>query len=207
MDDPFHLRQHGITDTAVLDAFHKVDRSLFIDASIRSFVNVDEPLPIGEGQTISQPSLVAHMTQILEIKPHHHILEIGTGSGFQTAIMAKIARKVTTVEVIPALYEMSKKRLTDLGFDNVSVILRDGHEGYIPHAPYDGIMVTAATPEIPEKLIDQMKDGGRMVIPLGEQHAAQRLMVISKNDDGSLTKKKEMWVRFVPFVKTDSSVK
>lgn len=107
MDDPFHLRQHGITDTAVLEAFRKVDRSLFIDVSIRSFATVDEPLPIGEGQTISQPSLVAHMTQILEIKPNHHILEIGTGSGFQTAIMAKIARKVTTIEVIPVLYEMS----------------------------------------------------------------------------------------------------
>ena len=193
MDDPFHLRQHGITDTAVLEAFRKVDRSLFIDVSIRSFATVDEPLPIGEGQTISQPSLVAHMTQILEIKPNHHILEIGTGSGFQTAIMAKIARKVTTIEVIPVLYEMSKKRLADLGFENVSVILGDGHEGYESHAPYDGIMVTAATPEIPEKLIDQLKDGGRMVIPLGEQYATQRLMVISKNDDGSLTKKKEMW--------------
>ena len=202
MDDPFHLRRHEITDPAVLTAFQEVDRVLFIDASLGKFAMLDDPLPIGEGQTISQPSLVAHMTQLLHILPYHHILEIGTGSGFQAAILAKIARQVTTIEVIPSLYEQSKKRLADLGYHNVSVFLGDGHSGYPLHAPFDGIIVTAASPSVPDALTEQLKTGGRLIIPVGSQNQAQRLTIITRDEGGNLTQQNDIFVRFVPFIKS-----
>ena len=204
MDDPFNLKQKGITDISILEAFHRVRRIEFTDPSLQQFVNADDPLPIGEGQTISQPSLVAHMTQCLDIQPHHHVLEIGTGSGFQAAIIAEIASKVTTIEVIPSLYQTSQKRLNRLGYENISVILGDGYKGYPPNAPYDGIMVTAATEEIPEPLIYQLKPGGKMIIPIGSRHGVQQLYHITKCENGTYSKEKGLLVRFVPFVrKTD----
>ncbi|MFQ6610121.1 MAG: protein-L-isoaspartate(D-aspartate) O-methyltransferase [Fidelibacterota bacterium] len=202
MDDPYRLKQNGITDKAVLEAFHRVKRIEFIDdPSLQKFVNADDPLPIGEGQTISQPSLVAHMTQCLNIQQHHHVLEIGTGSGFQAAVIAEIASKVTTIEVIPGLCETAQKRLDRLGYKNVSVILGDGYDGYLPNAPYDRIMVTAAAEEIPEPLILQLKTGGKMIIPIGSRHGVQQLYHITKHENDTSSKEKGLFVRFVPFVR------
>ncbi|ALS77086.1 protein-L-isoaspartate(D-aspartate) O-methyltransferase [Planococcus rifietoensis] len=157
----------------------------------------DEALPIGYGQTISQPSLVLEMTVALALDDHHKVLEIGTGSGFQTALLAAFSREVYTVEKIPQLAESAKKRLEAKEFKNISFLLGDGSLGWPEHAPYDRIIVTAAASDIPKELVDQLADGGRMIIPVGSRYS-QDLLAIDKTIDGKLEKTALEAVRFVP---------
>lgn len=201
MNDPYHLKHHGITDSFVLKAFQNVDRMDFVPNKMQSLVYEDSPLPIGFKQTISQPSLVAHMTQVLDIQHHHSVLEIGTGSGFQTVILAEIAKSVTSIEIIPELYESVKTRFSTMSYDNISIIFGDGHDGYPDDAPYDRIIVTAASSEIPEILVDQLSFGGKLLIPIGDRNGIQYLTLLEKDMDGIITKEIGIGVRFVPFVK------
>lgn len=176
--------------------FRSLDRRSFMDRHQQD-AGRDEALPIGYGQTISQPSLVLEMTVALDLEDHHKVLEIGTGSGFQTALLAAFSREVYTVEKIPQLAESAKKRLEAKGFENISFLLGDGSLGWPEHAPYDRIIVTAAASDIPKELVDQLADGGRMIIPVGSRYS-QDLLAIDKSIDGKLEKTALEAVRFVP---------
>lgn len=176
--------------------FRSLDRGSFMDRHQQD-AGRDEALPIGYGQTISQPSLVLEMTVALDLEDHHKVLEIGTGSGFQTALLAAFSREVYTVEKIPQLAESAKKRLEAKGFENISFLLGDGSLGWPEHAPYDRIIVTAAASDIPKELMDQLANGGRMLIPVGHQYS-QDLLAIDKSSDGRLEKTALEAVRFVP---------
>lgn len=176
--------------------FRSVERSFFLEGGLKKYADLDEPLPIGFGQTISQPSLVLKMTQLLAPERDSKVLEIGTGSGFQTAILAKISAKVYTVERIGELMEKAKKRLEALGFSNICFKIGDGSKGWQEHAPYDRIMVTAAARVLPDELVEQLANGGRMVIPVGPPHM-QELKLITKTADGDVQIKTAGWVRFV----------
>ncbi len=173
------LEKRGIRDRRVLDAMGKVPRHLFVPEYIRHAAYEDRPLPIGFEQTISQPYIVAMMTEALELKEGARVLEIGTGSGYQAAVLAEIAAEVYTVERIPQLFSRAKRLLESLGYDNVHFKLADGTEGWPEHAPYDAIMVTAASPDVPEPLVEQLAVGGVMVIPVGGE-LTQRLLRIRK---------------------------
>ncbi|MGB6780102.1 MAG: protein-L-isoaspartate(D-aspartate) O-methyltransferase [Planococcus citreus] len=175
--------------------FRSLDRGSFMDRHQQD-AGRDEALPIGYGQTISQPSLVLEMTVALDLEDHHKVLEIGTGSGFQTALLAAFSREVYTVEKIPQLAESAKKRLEAKGFENISFLLGDGSLGWPEHAPYDRIIVTAAASDIPKELVDQLANGGRMLIPVGHQYS-QDLLAIDKSSDGRLEKTALEAVRFV----------
>ena len=176
--------------------FRSLDRSFFIDNDMKKYASIDGPLPIGYGQTISQPSLVLEMTRFLEPEKDSKFLEIGTGSGFQTAILAKMSGEVFTVERVNALMEKAKKRLEALNFTNIHYKVGDGSMGWKEHAPYDRIMVTAAAGLLPIELVNQMAPGGRMVIPIGPS-SAQELTLITKTDDGKIHTKTICPVRFV----------
>ena len=181
------IRLRGIRDERVLSALLKVPRHLFVPEELRDRAYVDAPLPIGEGQTISQPYIVALMTEALELDEDSRVLEIGTGSGYQAAILAEIAKEVYTVERIPALLERAKRILEALGYDNIYFKLGDGTLGWEEHAPYDAIIVTAGAPEVPEPLVEQLKVGGRMVIPVGDEFS-QRLLRVTKLDSSGKVK-------------------
>ncbi len=174
------LKGRDITDPRVLEAMARVPRHLFVDESLRDEAYADYPLPIGEGQTISQPYVVALMTQLLKIKPGDRVLEIGTGSGYQAAVLSEITDEVYTVEIRKGLYEKAKKRLRELGYTNVRTKLGDGYYGWKEYAPFDGIIVTAAANHVPPPLIEQLKEGGRLVIPLGSVRYYQTLTRITK---------------------------
>ena len=176
--------------------FRSLDRRSFMDRHQQD-AGRDEALPIGYGQTISQPSLVLEMTVALGLEDHHKVLEIGTGSGFQTALLAAFSTEVYTVENIPQLAESAKRRLEVKGFENISFLLGDGSLGWPEHAPYDRIIVTAAASDIPKELVDQLADGGRMIIPVGSQYS-QDLLAIDKSIHGKLEKTTLEAVRFVP---------
>ncbi|NLY98314.1 MAG: protein-L-isoaspartate(D-aspartate) O-methyltransferase [Clostridiaceae bacterium] len=176
--------------------FRSLDRSFFVDENMKKHADLDRPLPIGHGQTISQPSLVLEMTKLLSPEKDSKVLEIGTGSGFQTAILAKMSGEVYTVERIEELMEKAKKRLEALNFTNVNYKTGDGSIGWEEHAPYDRIMVTAAALVLPDELIRQLALGGRMVIPVGPP-SLQELKVVSKSDEGDIQVKSAGWVRFV----------
>lgn len=175
--------------------FRSLDRRSFMERHLQD-AERDEALPIGYGQTISQPSLVLEMTIALDLEDHHKVLEIGTGSGFQTALLAAFANEVYTVEKIPQLSASAKKRLEAKGFENISFLLGDGSLGWPEHAPYDRIIVTAAASDIPNELVDQLAEGGRMIIPVGSRYS-QDLLAIDKFD-GKLEKTALEAVRFVP---------
>jgi len=184
-----------IKDKAVLDAMRKVKRHLFVPDEMKSYSYTDGPLPIGEGQTISQPYIVAIMTELLEPKKDDKVLEIGTGSGYQAAILAEIVKEVYTIEIVPKLAKTAEERLKELGYKNITVKCGDGYQGWLEHAPFDSVIVTAAPDHIPQPLVDQLKIGGKLVIPVGDLY--QELIVVTKTKDG-VKKKTVIPVRFVP---------
>ncbi|MFO7635881.1 MAG: protein-L-isoaspartate(D-aspartate) O-methyltransferase [Clostridia bacterium] len=181
------------------DFFHDLDRSLFISRDLSEYARCDHPLPIGHGQTISQPSLVCSMVEALEIQPGSRILEIGTGSGYQTAFLAEYGKEVYTVERIDELASEARDRLHALGYRNIWYRTGDGSEGWPAHAPYDRIIVSAAPATVPEPLVEQLSRGGRMVIPVGRRHA-QELTLIEKDMSGQINRKVLDHVVFVEFV-------
>jgi protein-L-isoaspartate(D-aspartate) O-methyltransferase len=186
----------GVRDPRVLAAMRKVPRHLFVEPSERASAYEDHPLPIAGRQTISQPYIVALMTELLSLTPDARVLEIGTGSGYQSAVLGEVAREVYSIEIIPELAQAAAEKLRSLGYSNVIVKQGDGYRGWPEKAPFDGIIVTAAPPRIPEPLMDQLAPGGRMVIPVGGFF--QELKVFTKNSDGSVSEKDIIPVRFVP---------
>ena len=187
-----------ISDEKVIQIFKNIPRRIFIPKIYRFMESYDKPLPIGHNQTISQPSLVAFMTEKLNIQENHRVLEIGTGTGFQTAILASLCKQIYTIEIIPELLIQAKNNIGKLNLDNVNFIESDGHSGHPDAAPYNRIIVTAAAKQIPEKLLDQLTPGGRMIIPVGEIGEDQSLRIITKSDSGELSNKPSIFVRFVP---------
>jgi len=192
--------KRGIEDKRVLDIMKSVERHKFVPEKYVKSAYKDGPLPIGHGQTISQPFIVAFMTENLKLDPSHRVLEIGTGSGYQTAILSGLSGHVYTMEIIDELAKLSSSVLKKLGFDNVTVRNGNGYKGWSEEAPFDRIMVTAAPEEIPNMLVDQLTEGGIMVIPVGEQFEIQYLWVLTKEHSGSIKKEKILPVRFVPMV-------
>jgi protein-L-isoaspartate(D-aspartate) O-methyltransferase len=182
----------------VLEVLGRIPRHLFVPEDKRRFAYEDRPLPIGYGQTISQPYIVALMTDLLAVDDDDVILEIGTGSGYQAAVLSPLAKRVYTIEIVPALAVAAGKRLRRLGFDNVTVRQGDGYYGWREYAPFDGIVVTAAASHIPPPLIEQLSRGGRMIIPVGGPFFVQRLIMIEKHLDGTVTSRHLLPVRFVP---------
>lgn len=180
----------------IIAYFRSLDRRTFMDKYTDDAAR-DEALPIGHGQTISQPSLVLEMTLALDVQDHHNVLEIGTGSGFQTALLAAFSKQVFTVEKIPQLHKRAMERLEQKGFQNIHFLLGDGSLGWAEHAPFDRIMVTAAAAAIPQELLDQLAPGGRMIIPVGGRFS-QELLAIDKTPGGKLEKTAIEAVRFVP---------
>lgn len=189
----------GVTDDRVIEAMKRVPRHLFIPSGERDQAYGDHPLPIGEGQTISQPYVVAKMTELLKLKGNEKVLEIGTGSGYQAAILGRIAKEIHTVEIRESLARSAEETLEELGYSNVHVHLGNGYEGWSEEAPYDGIIVTAAPEKVPEALKEQLKVGGRLVIPVGETF--QKLRVYEKKSEGSFEEKSVSSVQFVPMIK------
>jgi protein-L-isoaspartate(D-aspartate) O-methyltransferase len=193
------LRRRGIRDTRVLRAIERVPRELFVDEAFTDHAYQDIALPIECGQTISQPFVVAFMTERLKLDPCHKVLEIGTGSGYQAAVLSHLCRRVYTVERWRELQKAAEQRLAQLKINNVTTIIGDGWLGWPPQAPFDRIIVTAAALDAPAALLDQLKEGGRMVIPLGETRDAQSLVQIDKTEEG-LVETPLLPVRFVPLV-------
>jgi protein-L-isoaspartate(D-aspartate) O-methyltransferase len=194
------IRQRGVTDTRVLDAMRTVPRERFVPTDAVSRAHDDTPLAIGNGQTISQPYIVAYMTEALGIRATDRVLEIGTGSGYQAAVLGLLAREVYTVEIVPVLAKSAAAVLRDLGYTNVHVREGDGYAGWAEHAPFDRIMVTAAPDEIPQPLIAQLAPGGRLVIPVGSQGDTQWMTILEKTTTG-VTQRKTIPVQFVPFTR------
>jgi protein-L-isoaspartate(D-aspartate) O-methyltransferase len=191
------IQRRGINDRRVLQAMLKVERHLFVPESYRPMAYADRPLPIGEGQTISQPYIVALMTYHLHLTPEDRVLEIGTGSGYQAAVLAELAKEVYSLEIIEQLARTAQERLQALGYKNVRVKSGDGFYGWPEHAPYDAIMITCATPTIPERLVGQLKEGGRMIVPLGNEPFIQSLTLITKRE-GKIERQPLEDVVFVP---------
>jgi len=193
------LRRRGIRDTRVLRAIERVPREQFVDEAFADHAYQDIALPIECGQTISQPFVVAFMTEKLELEPRHKVLEVGTGSGYQAAVLSYLCRRVYTVERWRELQKAAEQRLAPLKINNVTTIIGDGWLGWPPQAPFDRIIVTAAALDAPAALLDQLKEGGRMIIPLGETRDAQSLVQIDKTEEG-LVETPLLPVRFVPLV-------
>ncbi len=192
------IQARGIKDQSILQAFLEVERHLFVPSDLTDHAYEDRPLPIGYGQTISQPYIVAYMTAAIEPNPTDKVLEIGTGSGYQAAILSPLVDSVFTIEIVEPLVVQSINRIRDFGFDNVQIKFGDGYFGWEQHAPFDAIIVTAAADYIPPPLIDQLKDGGKMIIPVGSPFSVQTLMEVSKVK-GKVKTKSLLPVRFVPF--------
>jgi protein-L-isoaspartate(D-aspartate) O-methyltransferase len=189
------IRARGIKNSAVLEAMMKVPRHRFVPAKLAHSAYQDNPLPIGQGQTISQPYIVAYMSEAADISKSDKVLEIGTGSGYQAAILGELAKEVYTIEILPELAERARQILSELGYKNVNVKTGNGYEGWPEHAPYDAIVVTAAPDEVPKALINQLAVNGTMVIPVGEMN--QEMMIITKTPQGVI-EKRTIPVRFVP---------
>ncbi|MFN7934890.1 MAG: protein-L-isoaspartate(D-aspartate) O-methyltransferase [Bryobacteraceae bacterium] len=196
------LEARGIRDARVLEAIRATPRHEYVPAELQAHAYEDRPLPIGYNQTISQPYIVGLMTQLLETKPEHIVLEIGTGSGYQAAILSKLAKHVYSIEIVPELAVSSAKTLQRTGCRNVTVRHGDGYQGWPEHAPFDRIILTAAPPEIPQALVDQLKPGGKLVAPEGDRE--QLLMVIEKSLNGAVSRRSVLPVMFVPMVRGTS---
>ncbi len=192
------IRGRGVTNAAVLAAVGRVPRHRFVLPAFRDQSYGDHPLPIGHNQTISQPYIVAAMTELLEVRPGHRIFEVGTGSGYQAAVLAEVGAEVYTVEIVPELAAQATGVLKELGYEDVHVRAGDGYAGWPEHAPFDGVMVTCGADRIPEPLVEQLAVGGRMVIPVGPSGGIQSLLVGTKKEDGTLETRTVMAVRFVP---------
>ena len=188
----------GITDAVVLKAMTEIPREQFVLEKFQQRAYADGPLPIGLGQTISQPYIVALMTQSAELKESHRVLEIGTGSAYQAAVLSEIVEEVYTIEIIEPLHKQASHLLKSLNYKNISTKLGDGYQGWKDKAPFDAILITAATPKIPTPLIDQLKVGGKMVLPFAESSLSQNLIALTKKENGELEKKFITAVRFVP---------
>jgi protein-L-isoaspartate(D-aspartate) O-methyltransferase len=199
MEFQLTLRRRGISDQAVLRAMDAVPREHFVTADFAASAYADQALPIACGQTISQPYVVAYMTEQLEVRPEHRVLEVGTGSGYQAAILSRLAQDVVSIERYRTLADIARDRLKTLGYANVRVRAGDGLAGAIDEAPFDRIMITAAAEEIPQGLLDQLADGGKMVLPLGPRGAVQHIVKLSKTADG-LGRQDLIAVRFVPLL-------
>jgi len=195
------IKARGVKDARLLKVMENTPRHLFVPHALRDNAYADRPLPIGMGQTISQPYIVALMTELLELKGGEKVLEIGTGSGYQAAVLAQLVKEVHSIEIVKPLADSSRALLKRLGHKNVTVIHGDGYKGLKAEAPFDRIIITAAPPEIPEELIAQLKPGGIMVLPVGKYY--QELIVIEKKKDGSISKRSEGGVRFVPMVRPE----
>jgi len=191
------IEQRGIKDRRVLEAMEKVPRHEFVPEKYRPFAYGDYPLSIGEGQTISQPYIVALMTECLNLKDDEKVLEVGTGSGYQAAILSELAHEVYTIEILEPLAKRAEEILQKLGYRNVKVKCGDGYLGWEEYAPFDGIIVTCAPDHVPQPLIDQLAEGGRMVIPVGETHFPQVLQLVEKRE-GKVTVRDVTSVQFVP---------
>ncbi|HSN15153.1 MAG TPA: protein-L-isoaspartate(D-aspartate) O-methyltransferase [Anaeromyxobacteraceae bacterium] len=191
------IAARDISDARVLEAMRRVERHRFVPPSARSDAYGDHPLPIGHDQTISQPYIVALMTELARVKPGDRVLEVGTGSGYQAAVLAVLAKEVYTIEIVEPLAREAAGRLKALGYANVTVRAGDGYRGWPEHAPFDAILVTAAPPEIPQPLVDQLAVGGRLVAPVGEEWGAQELVVLERTPAG-VKRRVVAPVRFVP---------
>ncbi len=190
------IAARGVRDPRVLAAMRKVPRHRFVDGAEQARAYEDRPLPIADNQTISQPYIVALMTELLELPERARVLEIGTGSGYQSAVLGEIAAEVYSIEILPELADAASRKLKELGYGNVEVRAGDGYRGWPEHAPFDGIIVTAAPERIPQPLLDQLAPGGRMVIPVGGFF--QELKVFTKSKEGRVSEKDIIPVRFVP---------
>ncbi len=190
--------ERGINDPHVIRAMKSVPRHKFVPDKYITSAYDDNPLPIGYGQTISQPYIVAYMTEVLNLRKTSTVLEIGTGSGYQAAILSPIVKQVYSIEIISGLAKSAANRLKNLGYDNVEVAIGDGYYGWNKYAPFDAIIVTAAAGHIPPPLLEQLKNNGRMVIPVGGSFTVQNLILINKDGDGNMTTRNLIPVRFVP---------
>jgi len=195
------LLSRGIADRRVLDALRKVPRHLFVPEEFSRLAYEDHPLPIGLEQTISQPYIVALMTELARVGENHTVLEIGTGSGYQAAVLSVLAKHVYTIEYLAPLGDAARRRLAELKYSNVEVKIGDGYQGWPERQPFDAILVTAASEEVPQALIDQLKPGGRLVIPVGRQGDTQVLQLLEKDSWGKISRRDTIPVRFVPLVK------
>ena len=193
------IEARGVRSAIVLEAMRSTARHLFVPAPLRYLAYADRPLPIGHGQTISQPYVVAFMTELLDPQPHHRVLEIGTGCGYQAAVLSRLVKAVYSIEIVPELARDSAALLKQLGYDNVLVRAGDGYQGWPDEAPFDRILLTAAPPEVPKTLVDQLQVGGKLVAPEGR--VWQNLVLLEKRADGSLQRKVSLPVRFVPMVR------
>jgi protein-L-isoaspartate(D-aspartate) O-methyltransferase len=194
------IEARGVKDPRVLDVIRRVPRDRFVPADITHLAYQDSALPIGHGQTISQPYIVAYMTEALDVQPHHRVLEVGTGSGYQAAVLSGLAKEVFTIEIVPPLAARSRQVLQDLGYANVHAREGDGYGGWPEHAPFARIMVTAAPEHIPQPLVDQLAPGGIMVIPVGERNAMQWMTIIEKKATG-VVERRTIPVAFVPLTR------
>jgi protein-L-isoaspartate(D-aspartate) O-methyltransferase len=195
----------GRLDPAVLQVMRAVPRHYFVPENVRTLAYADRPLPIGYGQTISQPFIVALMTDLLDVGPGDKVLEIGTGSGYQAAVLSPLVDEVYSIEIVPGLGQRAAAVLEALDFDNVETKVADGYYGWPEVAPFDGIVVTAAASHVPPPLIEQLEPGGRMIIPIGNAFAAQQLMLVEKGEDGTITTRQVLPVQFVPFTRAEDS--
>lgn len=196
------LKARDIYDRSTLTAMSEVPREQFVPKEYRLYSYSDGPLPIGEGQTISQPYIVAYMTQALRLKPEHKVLEVGTGSGYQAAVLAEIVDSVYTIEIVEELGIRARKLLESLDYDNIEVKIGDGYHGWPEKGPFDGIMVTAGAEYIPQPLVEQLEEGGRMIIPVGPHGGVRQLIRVEKKG-GKIKTKELMAVRFVPFTRKE----
>jgi protein-L-isoaspartate(D-aspartate) O-methyltransferase len=200
MEFQLALRRRGISDQAVLRAMDEVPREYFVAAEFSDSAYADQALPIACGQTISQPYVVAYMTEQLEVEPRHRVLEIGTGSGYQAAILSRLAREVVSIERYRTLADAARERFRTLGYSNVTVLVSDGMAGAPGQAPFDRIIVTAAAEQVPDALVDQLGVTGKMVLPVGPRHGVQHIVKLTKATSGGVTRENLIAVRFVPLL-------
>jgi protein-L-isoaspartate(D-aspartate) O-methyltransferase len=200
MEFQLALRRRGISDQAVLRAMDQVPREHFVAPEFIESAYADHALPIACGQTISQPYVVAYMTEQLRVEPQHRVLEVGTGSGYQAAILSRLAREVVSVERYRTLAETARQRLKTLGYTNATIIVGDGFAGAPEHAPFDRIIVTAAADDVPPALVEQLAANGKIVLPIGPRNGTQHIVKLTKKEDGALEREDLIAVRFVPLL-------